>query len=222
MRLLLVEDDNLLRTLLAGRLRAEGFAVDEADNGERGAWLARTIAYDLLILDYCLPRLDGLEIIRSVRTDGLSMPILMLTVKEAAGDKVACLDNGSDDYLTKPFSQDELLARVRALLRRPQTLLADYLESGGLKLDTRKRRAWSRDREMILTRKEFGLLEYLMRGQGRTVSREELLEHVWDMNIDPFSNTIDAHILNLRKKIGRRQGQQAIETVPGIGYRLHS
>jgi len=220
MRLLLVEDDENIASLLKASLESETFSVDWANDGEMGSYLCRTNEYDLVILDYALPKKDGKKVCSEVRESGKKMPIIMLTANANIESKIDLLNTGVDDYLTKPFSFQELLARIRALLRRPQLLHSTTLQIGNLKLDTIKQKAARGKKLIYLTRKEFALLEYLMRHQSIVVSRGMIMEHVWDAESDPFSNTIEAHILNLRKKIDGKNKQKFIHTVPGRGYTI--
>lgn len=218
MKILIVEDEREIREFLKRSLKAESFEVDVAEDGERGSYLARTGGYDLVILDNVLPKKNGFEVCKEVRLAGVITPILMLSVRSGTGTKVDLLDAGADDYLVKPFSLDELLARIRALLRRPQRVEGDVLRAGDLTVDTRRQSVRKNGKDVYLTRKEFMLLEYLMRNRGTVLSRHMILEHVWDMNADPFSNTIEAHIMSLRKKIGSKGRRGFIRTVPGRGY----
>jgi len=221
MKILIVEDDESVRTALKRALEAESFAVDLAGDGERGSFFARTNEYDLIILDHLLPKKNGRQICEEIRNADKSMPILLLSVQSEVGDKVTALNLGADDYLTKPFAFDELLARVRALLRRPKTLEHDVITFGDLSLDVRGQKVKRGKDDIYLTRKEFMLLEYLLRNQGNVVSRAMLIDHVWDSSLDPFSNTIESHILSLRKKIEKKR-KKVIQTVPGRGYKIDS
>lgn len=182
--------------------------------------LAEQSEYDLIILDYVLPGIDGKEVCLRLRKDGVRAPILMLTVKNETLDKVAALDVGMDDYLTKPFSMDELRARVRALLRRPQQLLEDTFKVDDLVFNVHKQQAYRGNKEIYLTRKEAMLLEYLLRNRGIVLSRYLLLEHVWGSDVDPLTNSIEMHIMNLRKKIDSTTKRKLIHTIPGRGYTL--
>ena len=199
MRILIVEDESTISAFLKESLEAEYFAVDVAEDGEKGAYEAQINQYDLIILDNVLPKKDGITVCRELREAGRTLPILVLSVKSETVKKVDLLNAGADDYLTKPFSLDELLARVRALLRRPPEIEGDVLQVGDLSLDTKRFVVMRGKREIALTRKEFMLLHYLMRNQSVVLSRGMILEHVWDMSIDIFSNTIESHILSLRK-----------------------
>ena len=219
MRILIIEDDPEICNFLKHNLEAEGFVVDAIADGEKGSYIARTNDHDLIILDYMLPKKDGLTICRELRASGKVIPILMLTVRSEIADKVRLLESGADDYLTKPFSFSELLARVRTILRRPKTNENNPLNFEGITLDSNKQTVLRGKKEVYLTRKEFLLLEYFMRNIGTVLSRGLILEHVWNVEADPFSNTIESHILNLRRKIDTGK-KKLIHTVPGRGYKM--
>jgi DNA-binding response OmpR family regulator len=220
-RLLIVEDNQEIRDFLKNSLGAQ-FAVDCADNGKDGLYLAQTNNYDLIVLDNMLPEKTGLEICEELRKEGKTTPIIILSVKSEAMTKVELLNAGADDYISKPFSLDELLARIRALLRRPQKIEDDVITIGDLTIDTRRQSVKRGDEEIYLTRKEFMLLEYLARNKGTVLSRGMIMEHVWDVNADLFSNTIESHILSLRKKIHDHDQatRKLIHTIPGRGYKV--
>ncbi|MEM9336919.1 MAG: response regulator transcription factor [Patescibacteria group bacterium] len=220
MRVLVVEDKAEIRNTLKRNLEAECFAVDVASDGPSGLQLARLNTYDILILDNMLPGITGPELCSLLRAEAYTTPILILSVLAKTDEKVAALNAGADDYLTKPFSFDELLARVRALLRRTGELLDDVLEGSGVLLDSKRQVVTKDESEVHLTRKEFMLLEYFMRNPGTVLSRGMIMEHVWDMNADPFSNTIEAHIRSLRKKLGDGNDRSLIKTISGRGYRF--
>ena len=222
MRLLIIEDEIDLANALARGLRQQGYAVDIAANGEQGLFLAEVNDYDLLILDLNLPDIDGLDICRDLHNKSPDLLILILTARDQIEDKIIGLDSGADDYLVKPFHFQELLARVRALLRRSgQERHKPVLEWRDLKLDPVTHTVWQGKRRLDLTRKEFAILEYFMRHPGKVVSQEELLEHVWDMNANPFTNTVRVHIRSLRKKLGDdAENPRYIKTVVGVGYSL--
>ncbi len=219
MRLLIIEDDKNLKQLLIKTLRGEGYAVDGESDGEKAYFLASTNDYDLLIVDYNLPSLNGREIISRLRQEKKKMAIIMLTVKSELNDKIDLLNLGADDYLSKPFSLSELLARIKAILRRPKTWQNNIIKFSGLVLDSSNFSLTNNGKAIKLSTKEFSLLEYLLQNKGRTVSRQAIMEHVWDMNADPFSNTIEAHISNLRKKIESKQ-HKLIYTIPNRGYKI--
>lgn len=219
MRILVVEDDPQIRELVSGHLKALCFAVDSTDCGERGSYLARTNDYDVVLLDYILPKKDGRTICQEIRNHGKTTPIIMLSIRSEIDDKVDLLNLGADDYLAKPFSFDELHARIKAVLRRPTAIHSDIVTIRDITIDSNRQVVTRGNQEIYLTRKEFSLLEYLARHSGHVVSRGMIMEHVWDIECDPFSNTIEAHILNLRKKLGI-QKQGLIQTVPGRGYKI--
>lgn len=220
MRILIIEDDDDIRDMLKVSLEAETYSVDTVADGEQGSYMARTNDYDLIILDFMLPKKDGKTICTEIRKAEKTVPIIMLTVRSATEAKVELLNAGADDYLTKPFSFQELKARISALLRRPREMQTNTLEIGDLTIDTLRHKVTRTGKDVYLTRKEFALLEYLLRHQGIVVSRGMILEHVWDAEGDPFSNTIEAHILNLRKKIDAQNKKKLIHTVPGRGYTI--
>lgn len=220
MRVLVVEDEEGIARFLKAGLESEYFAVDVAEDEERGSYLARTNDYDIIILDNMLPGKNGAEVCDDIRKSGRNTPIIMLSARAEMSIKVELLNKGADDYLTKPFSLEELLARIRALLRRPAHVAPDLLEIEDLVLDTKKHLVTRKGKEIYLTRKEFMLLEYLLRNKGTAVSRGMILEHVWDINVDPFSNTVESHILNIRKKVNDKGRKNLIHTLPGIGYKI--
>ncbi|MBI3313453.1 MAG: response regulator transcription factor [Candidatus Omnitrophica bacterium] len=221
MRILIVEDEKKLASFIVRGLKEEGYAVDIAYDGETGWEYASTNDYDAILLDWMLPGMSGLEICAKFRKEGFLTPVLILTARDQVEDKIKGLDQGADDYLTKPFSFDELLARLRALLRRPRELAKEkILEVGDLKVDLLTRRVTVGREEISLSQKEFSLLEYLIRHKGEVVSRVQIAEHVWDIHFDPLSNTIDVYINFLRKKIDGSRSKSKIETIRGQGYRL--
>jgi len=219
MKILITEDNSAIRNVLRMSLEAASFTVDEAENGEDGSFLARTNEYDLVLLDNVLPKKMGKQVCKEIREAGKTMPVLFLSMKNEVNDKVEMLNCGADDYLTKPFSFDELLARMRALLRRPIQIQETILKIADIELHQDRNQVFKKGKELYLTRKEFTLLAYLLLNKERVVSRGQLLEHVWDINADPFSNTIEAHILNLRKKLGDTK-KRLIRSVPGRGYKI--
>jgi two-component system copper resistance phosphate regulon response regulator CusR len=220
MRILLVEDEPNAAQMLAKGLREQSYAVDVAADGETALYQAEINEYDLLILDVMLPRKDGFTVCRELREAGAVTPILMLTARDAVQDRIAGLDLGADDYLVKPFDFHELLARVRALLRRGQALLPATLEIADLQLDTRSRQIKRGGSEINLTAKEYALLEYLARRAGEVVSRADIAEHVWEGDFDPFSNLIEVYIQRLRRKIDDGREPKLIRTLRGEGYML--
>ncbi len=220
MRLLLVEDDESLAAVLDRGLREDGYAVDRAGTVLDATHLLEMNDYDVAVLDIGLPDGDGVELCRTIRSSSVHLPVLMLTARDGLSDKVAGLDAGADDYLTKPFDYPELTARIRALLRRPADSHTPVLEVGDLRLDPAARVAWRGAITVPLTAREFAVLEYMLRHPGEVVSRERLLEHVWDANYDGLSNVVDVHIANLRRKLASPDGPDPLETVRGAGYRV--
>ena|SRR6185437_5280265 len=220
MRVLIVEDDPRLGNTLAKGLREQAYAVDVAADGERALGLSALNSYDAIVLDVMLPRRDGLEVCRALRNRGSRVPVLMLTARDTVHDKITGLDAGADDYLTKPFAFGELLARLRALLRRGSELLPSVLTVGDLVVDTRSQTARRRDRALLLTAKEYALLEFLARHAGRVLSRAEICAHVWDENHDPWSNTLEVNINRLRRKLDADGAAPLIHTRRGAGYVL--
>ncbi len=209
-----------MAALVARALREEGHPADVAARGEDALWMAQAARYDAIVLDVMLPDIDGFEILRRLRSRKVWTPVLMLTARDAVEDRVNALDGGADDYLTKPFSFAELLARVRAVARRGAVERPTTLEVGNLRLDPAARRAWRGDVELDLSTREFALLELFMRRPGATLSRLQLLEGVWDMAFESRSNIVDVYVRYLREKIDRPFGRASIETVRGVGYRL--
>lgn len=220
MRILLVEDSKEIIKFLKPSLEAEFFAVDVAEDGEKGSSLGRTNDYDLIILDNILPIKTGITVCEEIRKKGKTTPIIVLSVRSETTTKVELLNAGADDYLVKPFSFDELLARIRALLRRPKKIEGDIIAINDLVLDTKKCTVMRGKKNVRLTRKEFMLLEYLLRNKDSVLSRGMIMEHVWDMSADPFSNTIESHILSLRRKLFFPGKKKLIQTVPGRGYKI--
>lgn len=218
--MLIVEDEIKMAGLIRRGLLEEGHAADRAANGEDAIWMAGATEYDAIVLDVMLPGIDGFEVCRRLREAGVWAPVLMLTARDSIEDRITGLDTGADDYLTKPFSFAELLARLRALVRRGPVETPPVVEVGGLRLDPRTHQVWRGDDEVALSQKEFALLETLMRRPGQVVSRYDLLEHAWDYSYENRSNIIDVYIRYLREKIDRPFGVRSIETVRGAGYRL--
>ena len=222
MRILLVEDEPSAARMLAKGLREQTYAVDVAPDGASAVYQASVNDYDLVILDVMLPLKDGFEVCRELRAEGLTIPILMLTARDAVQDRIAGLDSGADDYLTKPFDFHELLARLRALLRRGPALRSETVELADISIDTRARQVRRGGRQIELTAKEYALLEYLARRAGEVVSRAEIAEHVWEENFDPFSNLIEVYVQRLRRKIDEGHALKLLRTRRGEGYMLTS
>lgn len=220
MKILLIEDDIDLKEIVRQGLERESYTVDATSDGEKGSYLARTNDYDLILLDLCLPKKDGMSICKELRKTDINTPVIILSASIEVPSKVSMLDAGADDYITKPFSIYELFARIRSLLRRPKGLERAVLQVGDLMLDSTHQKVKRRRKNIYLTRKEFTLLEYLMRNKGKVISRGMLLEHVWEVDSDPFSNTVEAHILNVRKKIGGKGYLELIHNIPGRGYKI--
>lgn len=220
MRILLVEDDRKVARFLERALREEGYAVDPVHDGADALRMARVHSYDLLLLDVMLPGRSGLEVTRELRGEGASVPILLLTARDSTEDVVAGLDAGADDYLAKPFSLDEALARIRALLRRGGASRTELLEYADVMLDRLRHEARRGGLLLDLTPREFALLEYLLLRPESVVRRTELLEKVWDLSFDPMSNVVDVHVANLRKKLREGERTPLIHTVRGVGYIL--
>jgi two-component system OmpR family response regulator len=220
MRLLVAEDEPKLAGLLHRGLAEEGHVADVARTGSDAFSLATAVGYDAIVLDVMLPELDGVEVCRRLRASGVWTPVLMLTARDAVEDRVAGLDAGADDYLPKPFSFAELLARLRALVRRGAVERPSVLQVGDLRLDPATRRASRGAAEIALSGKEFALLETFMRHAGHVLSRETLLEHAWDLAYESRSNVVDVYVRYLRDKVDRPFGRDSLETVRGVGYRL--
>jgi len=216
MRALVVEDELRLAAGVRNGLEAEGYAVDVALTGTDGLWLAREQNYDVMLLDIMLPQVDGFEICATLRSEGVWTPILMLTARDADADLVQALDTGADDYLTKPFSYDVLVARLRALVRRGTPERPCVLEAGDLRMDPAARRAWRRGTELMLTARELALLEFLIRRRGQVVSKRTILDHVWDYDFEGDPNIVEVYIRRLRSKLG----SDCITTLRGAGYRM--
>jgi two-component system OmpR family response regulator len=220
MRVLIVEDEAKLARLLARGLREEGYIADIAERGEQALGMTRAAQYDVVVLDVMLPGLDGFTVCRRMREAGVWSPVLMLTARDDVDDRVTGLDAGADDYLSKPFAFNELLARLRALTRRAPHERPAVLEVGDLRLDPASHRTWRGATEVELSAKEFALLELFMRRPGSVLSRDQLLASAWDMAFELRSNIVDVYIRYLREKIDRPFGRASIETVRGVGYRL--
>ena len=222
MRVLVVEDEKKLGELIGRGLREEGYAADLAERGEDALWMARAVPYDAIVLDVMLPGVDGFEVCRRLRGDGVWTPVLMLTARDEIDDRVGGLDAGADDYLTKPFAFEELLARLRALTRRTPVERPAVVEVGDLRLDPASHRVWRGEQELDLSAKEFSLLELFMRRPGLALTRTQLLDGAWDIAFESQSNVIDVYVRYLREKVDRPFGRDTIETVRGVGYRLRA
>lgn len=220
MRILLVEDEKKIASFIKRGLKEEHYVVDIAPNGEEALFLTEVNLYDLIILDIMLPGKDGISICQELRNKGIDVPILMLTAKDKIGERVLGLDSGADDYLTKPFSFDEFLARIRALLRRKRRDTATTFKLADLELNQLTHKVKRQGKDIPLTNKEYALLEYLMLHANQVVTRTMLAEHVWHENFDTFTNVIDVYVNYLRNKIDRGSNQQLIHTVRGRGYIL--
>ncbi|MFC1633002.1 response regulator transcription factor [Patescibacteria group bacterium] len=221
MRILVVEDQKDIQNFIRKTLESERYVIDIVDDGEKGVWQAKINPYDLIILDYMMPKKNGIEVARELRAAQIQTPIIMLTVVAAIANKVKALDVGIDDYLTKPFHTKELTARVRALLRRKKNMQpTGKIKVGELELNPAKFEVKRGDKKIALSRKEYILLEYFIRNPGRAISRTELLEHVWDTNADPLTNTVDVHVRFLRNKIDKGFTKPLLKTVHGVGYML--
>jgi DNA-binding response OmpR family regulator len=222
MRVLLIEDEKEIANLILAGLRAEHFAVDWARTGEQGLAWAKHTGYDLGIFDVRLPLMNGIEVCRTIRARGMHFPIIVLSVMSDAITKVEALNIGADDYLTKPFFMAELSARARALLRRERRVTGPILAVGGVTLNVTLHAVARAGKPIRLNRKEFSLLEYFMRNPGITLTRAMILEHVWDMNADPFNNTVDVHVRFLRQKIDDGHRKKLLKTVHGYGYKIEA
>jgi hypothetical protein len=220
MRILLIEDDVAIARSLKEGLEDEAYAVDVAHDGDEGYRTATADDYDAIILDIMLPSMNGYEVCQALRQDGKRTPILMLTARDAERDIVKGLDTGADDYLAKPFSFEVLLARLRAILRRPNEKLGEVLRVGDLTLDPSLKKVTRASQEINLTTKEYGVLEYLMRNTGKVLSKEQIIAHVWDFDADVLPNNVELFIMFLRRKVDKPFGKKLIHTVPGFGYKL--
>jgi two-component system, OmpR family, response regulator len=220
MRVLIVEDDIRMAAAIRRGLQAESIVADVASRGEDALWMAGSTQFDAVVLDVMLPGIDGFETCRRLREDCVWVPIIMLTARDAIEDRVQGLDRGADDYLTKPFSLAELLARLRALSRRGPVERPPVLEVGDLRLNPSTQQAWRGDREINLSAKEFALMETFMRRPGEVLSQFQLLEHAWDYDYENRSNVVEVYVRYLREKIDRPFGVKSLETVRGAGYRL--
>ena len=219
MRALIVEDDTSLMEQMRRKLEAQTFAVDIAQDGENGSYMARVNDYDVIILSDSLPKRNSTDVCRDIRDANKSTPIIIVSETANIKEKISLLREGADDHMVKPFSFEELAARVQAILRRPAIKYKPILDIETITLDCHNQRVTRGEKQIYLTRKEFALLEYLMRNKGSIVSRSMIMEHVWNDETDPFSNTIESHILNLRKKLCSRR-RRLIHNVPGRGYKI--
>lgn len=220
MRVLIVEDERRLSNIIKKGFIEDGFAVDQAFDGEEGQYLAESEQYDLIVLDIMLPKMDGLQVCKELRKKSIKTPVLMLTAKSTTEDKVAGLDSGADDYITKPFSFVEFRSRVHALIRRSHQDISPILTENDLILDPLKHSVQRANKAITLTPKEFAVLELLMRHKGEVVSRTMIIEHVWDYNFDGMSNVVDVFVGTLRKKIDTGAKVKLIQTVHGVGYKI--
>jgi len=221
LRILIVEDDEGVSSFVAKGLEEAAFAVDVAEDGEAALYQASINTYDVIILDIMIPLVDGFDVCRELRQEGAQTPILMLTARDDVEDRIEGLESGADDYLTKPFAFRELLARVRALLRRKEKEFVDSSFSvGDLEIDSNSQRAWRSGEEIHLTPKEFTVLEYLARNANRVIGRAEISEHCWNENYDPFTNSIEVIVNRLRKKLEKGSFNQLLHTRRGAGYML--
>jgi DNA-binding response OmpR family regulator len=220
MRVLLVEDNKPLLRVIDKRLSEEGYSLDSCADGEEGAGFVSAYDYDLATLDIMLPNVSGLEILKAIKAKNPLTPVLLLTAKDSVSDKVAGLDAGADDYLVKPFAFDELLARIRALLRRQTDIESNVLSIADLSLDLLTRKVQRSSREIILTAKEFALLEYLLRNKQRVLTRGQIADHVWNYSFDSGTNIVDVYIRYLRRKIDDDEQSKLIQTIRGVGYAL--
>lgn len=220
MKVLIIEDEKEIAEFIKIALENERFLVEVANDGEKGSFMARTSNYNLIILDYILPKTRGDEVLKEIRKNGLSTPILMISVKAEIENKINLFNLGADDYLSKPFLLEELVLRVKALIKRPPLNNLEKIIVSDLVLDRKNKTVSRGKKELYLTRKEYGLIEYLMENKGKIISRSELLENVWDYNADPFSNSVETHIASLRKKLNKNKNRDLLHTFPGRGYKL--
>lgn len=220
MKILIIEDEKRIISFIKKGMKYEGYIVEEAYDGKNGLAKGRDQSIDLIILDLMLPKMDGIEVCRALRDEGIKTPIIMLTAKDSIDDKVRGLDVGADDYLVKPFAFKELLARVRSLLRRGKSEKPIFLKIGDLELNPSSREVKREGKFILLSKKEYSLLEYLMRNPNQVLTRTMISEHVWDYDFDSFTNTIDVYIRYLRKKVDDPFSKKLIKTVRGVGYKI--
>jgi DNA-binding response OmpR family regulator len=219
MKILVVEDDNTIRNVLKISLESQSYNVDEAEDGQTALYMAKVNKYDLILLDLIIPKKSGLEVCKELRNENITTPIMMLTSKNETLTKVELLNSGADDYVTKPFSFEELNARICALWRRPKQTRSEIIKIGSLTIDNQKQEVVLKKKRLYLTRKEFSLLELLSKNPNKVVSRASIMEHVWNTDANPFSNTIETHVRNLRRKI-QDSKREIIQSVPGRGYKM--
>jgi DNA-binding response OmpR family regulator len=222
MKILLIEDDIEISDFIKNNLGEDVFIIDIADNGSDGSFLARTNNYDVIVMDNSLPIKDGITVCEEIRSEGINTPIIFLTIHNILRKKILALDKGADDYMTKPFAIEELRARIFALARRPHALEDSILRVDDLVIDTHRRTVCRGNKQIYLTRKTYNLLEYLMKNKGKVLSRGIIMECVWNSDGDPFSNTVEAHILSLRKKINIDGKKDILKNLPGRGYIIES
>ncbi len=220
MRILVVEDEKSLNRILVKRLELEGYCVDSCLDGENALWYVEMIDFDAIILDVMIPKIDGLEVLKLIRSKQIKTPILILTAKDSIENRVKGLDLGADDYLIKPFAFDELLARIRVMIRKRAGEITNIFKVGDLSLDISSRKVWRGDEEIVLSSKEFEILEYLVRNKGLILSREKIENHIWKFDYSGGSNIIAVYIRYLRKKIDDNYKNKLIHTVRGVGYVL--
>ena len=220
MRILIIEDDIEIKERLVKNLSSDGFVVDTVEDGNQGSYIARTNQYNLILLDHLLPSKNGFDVCKEIRSAGIHTPIIIMTVMKSVEDKVSLLEVGADDYITKPFSYQELLARIKAVTRRPYNIQSSSYSLDDLTVHIDTKEVTISGERIYLTRKEYTLLECMARKPGKIITRSEILEEAWGHDTDPFSNTIEAHIRNIRKKIGETKSRKYIQTGPGRGYKL--
>lgn len=218
MKILIIEDDDEVLEFLKNSFINISYTVDTSKNGADGSYLARTNAYDVIIIDYSLPEKNGFMVCTEIRSSGSNSSIIFLSMNHSTQHKISCLEAGADDYVTKPFSFEELHARIKALQRRPKKIESSLLFAGNLVLDTKKQMGYIENKPIHLTRIEYNLLEYLLKNKGMVLSRGIIMEHVWNAESDPFSNTVESHIANLRRKVNTPGKGEMVRNIPGRGY----